>query len=278
MPLQINAQVVRADNFADDKKCDRTFLTLDKVLSKHSFLDAYMAMHYVEIARKCAGINSVKNLEYTEKGIELMKEAVRIRPLYPRLWIFLGSFTTVKANSEENIATKKQLIDEAYSYFEKAYQLAPKHQEILIEWAKTDMVAGDYQSMKEKSIKCIDLDQSLSDCYSIKAAAEIYLKNFAQAKKDLEIIIQRYSDAPSASSLYLLVEAYTAMENYVGLVDVYKKLIRIDPSVAQYHSSLAFAYYKLGDYEQAREEALIFIELMPEAKAEAEEFLKMLPY
>ena len=140
------------------------------------------------------------------------------------------------------------------------------------------MVAGNYQSMKEKSVKCIALDQSLSDCYSVKSAAEIYLKNFEQAKKDLEVIVKRYSDAPSESSLYLVVEAYNKMENYTGLVDVYKKLIRTDPNVAQYHSSLAFAYYKLGNYELAKEEALIFIELMPEAKAEAEEFLKMLPY
>ena len=277
VPLQINSEVVRADNFAEDKKCKQAFLVINKTLEKHSFLDAYVAMHYVEIAKKCAGTSSAKDLEYTKKSIELMKEAVKIRPLYSRLWIFLGSFTTITANVEKDPQLKENLLKEAVSYFQKASQLAPKHQEVLIEWAKTNMVAEDYQSMREKSVKCIALDQSLSDCYSIKAAAEIYLKNFSQAKEDLDIIIKRYSDAPSVSSLYLVVEAYNKMENYIGLVDVYKKLIRTDPNVAQYHSSLAFAYYKLGNYELAREEALIFMELMPTAKAEAEEFLKMLP-
>jgi len=278
VPLQINSEIVRADNLAEKNRCEQALSILNKTLTKHSFLDAYTAIHYVEIVKKCAGLNPEKNLEYTENGIELMKEAVKIRPLYSRLWIFLGSFTTVKANYEEDPTIKKQLIVEAYSYFEKALQLAPKHQETLIEWAKANMVAGDYQSMNEKSIRCVALDQSLSDCYSIKATSEIYLKNFSQAKEDLEIIMQRYSDAPSESSLYLLVEAYTKIEDYTGLINIYKKLIRTNPNVAQYHSSLAFAYYKLKDYKLAREETLTFIKLMPEAKEEAEAFLKMLPY
>jgi putative inorganic carbon (HCO3(-)) transporter len=277
VPLQINSEIVRAENLAENKKCERAFSVIDKVLAKHSFLDAYLAIHYVELARECAGTDPARNLKYAEKSIAMMKEAVKTRPLYSRLWLFLGSFTTVKANSEEDATIKKQLIDESYTYFEKARQLAPKHQEVLIEWAKTNMVEGDYQTMKEKSIECISLDQSLSDCYSIKAAAEVYLNNLPQAKKDFEVIFQRYSDAPSESSLYLLVEAYDKIENYAGLIDVYKKLVRTNPKVAQYHSSLAFAYYKVGDYKNAREEAMIFLELMPEAKDETEMFLKMLP-
>lgn len=277
IPLQINAQIIRADNFADDKKCDQAFLAADRVLSKHSFLDAYMAIHYVETIQKCAKESPSKDLEYAKNGVELMKKAIKIRPLYSRLWIFLGSFTTVQANIEQDSIKKSTLIKEANTYFERANQLAPSHQEILVEQAKTDMIAGNYQAMKEKAEKCISLDSSLVECYWTKALSEIYLKDANQAKEDMQIAYDKRFDTTSVLSLHQLVGAYSSTENYQELSLVYLKLISLKPSVPEYHSSLAFTYAKMGEYKKARQEALIFLKLMPEAKEEVEAFLMTMP-
>jgi outer membrane protein assembly factor BamD (BamD/ComL family) len=51
----------------------------------------------------------------------------------------------------------------------------------------------------------------------------------------------------------------------------------MDPSIPQFHSSLAFAYAKMGESVKARYEAEMFLRLMPEAKDEVDAFLKTRP-
>lgn len=278
VPLQINTQIQRASFLADNKKCEEAFNVMEKVLGQRSFLDAYLRVKYVENIKTCAEFYPEKNLEYAIKGVELMKEAVKTRPLYSRLWLFLGSFTTIKANAEQNPEAKANLLKEAGSFFDKASQLAPNHQEILTESAKADMVAKNYQAMKEKSEKCIALDPKLGDCYWTKALSEIYLKDFENAEKDIQLAQDNRFQTNSISSLHQLALAYAVIENFKELAIVYEKLIEINPETAQYHSSLAFTYYNLREYKKAREEAAKFLELMPEAKDEVNAFLKTLPY
>jgi len=65
--------------------------------------------------------------------------------------------------------------------------------------------------------------------------------------------------------------------SYRGFVEFYKKLIKESPKNPQYHSSLAFVYAQIGEYEKARQEAMIVLELSPGSKADVEEFLRTLP-
>lgn len=278
LPMQINAQIVRADNFANAGKCDQAFLIENKILSQHSYLDAYMTMHYIEVIKKCAGISPMKDLELAKSGIKLMEEAIKIRPLYSRLWIYLGSFKTIVANSEQDQTKKDSLLSEARHDLEKAGQLAPKHQEVLVEQAKIDMVDGEYVNMKEKSIKCISLDQNMGECYWIKALSEIYLKENLQSEIDIKLAEENRFDTSSVSSLNQLVNAYAVTNNFSELAIIYKKLIDINYNIPEYHSSLAFTYYQMKNYKLAREEAMIFYKLMPEAKEEVDAFLNTLPY
>ena len=276
-PLQINAKIQKASFLSESKKCDQALSLLDNVLPQHSFLDAYTRIKYIEYIKTCAEFFPEKNLAYAQRGAELMKEAIKIRPLYSRLWLFLGSFTTIKANAEQNPDIKEGLIKEANSYFDKASGLAPKHQEVLVERAKLDMIASNYQAMKEKSEKCIILDSNLGDCYWIKTLSEIYLQDFENAKKNIEMAKNNGYNIVSISSLHQLVNAYVTIKNYTELAATYRQLIKLNPDVPDYHSSLAFTYSKTGEYKKAREEALIFLKLMPEAKEEVDAFLRTLP-
>lgn len=122
------------------------------------------------------------------------------------------------------------------------------------------------------------LDSSLVDCYWMRAISEIYLKDFDKAQLDIKTASNETFNATSTLWLYQLVNAYSATENYKELAATYEKLIEINPKVAQYHSSLAFTYAQLGEYKKAREEAVKFLQLMPEAKNEVDAFLNTLPY
>lgn len=278
IPFQINTQINIANNWVSQKKCERSFALMDKMLQKHSFTDSYARMKYVDNLKICAGYYPENDLSYAKRGVQLLSEAVKIQPLYLRYWIYLGSFTTDVANSEQDPQTKISLLVKAESYFEKAETLSPNHQEIALERAKKDMVAGDYQQMKQDAQKCIEIIPDYSGCYWMKALSETYLKEYDKAEEDISLAKKYGFDTNTTAAIYQLIDIYNKSEQYDKLVVVYEKLISLHPTVPEYHSSLAFVYAKVGEYRKAREQAIIFYELVPGSKDEVNAFLKTLPY
>lgn len=277
-PLQINAKINKANSLAESSKCEQSFAKMDEVFSTNSFLYAYSRMKDVDNVKACAAVNPEKNLDYVNRSIPLMKDALKIRPNYARLWMFLGSFTTIKANAEQDPKLKQQLIQDAQLYFTEAFKLAPKHQENLTEQAKLYLVTGNFELMNQNTKKCIEIDSSLGECYWIKALSEIYMNQPGLAKDSIQEAYKRSFETYSVSALHQLANAYAAVEDYNNLKETYKKLTEMRPDIAQYHSSLAFTYAQLGEYQNAYDEAMIFLQLMPEAKTEVDAFLKSIGY
>jgi tetratricopeptide (TPR) repeat protein len=277
-PLIINAPINIAEYFTGVKQCNEAFNQMEKILPSHSFLDSYVRMEYVGFIKKCASYTTENDLIYAKKGVELLKEAVKIQPAYTRYWIFLGSFTNVLIDKEQNSEQKQKLVEEANYYFEKTSQLSPNRQEIYIEWAKTDMIVKNYQGIKEKSEKCIELNPNFGDCYWMLWLSDLYLKDYKNAEKDLNMALEKGFEINSMFALNQLANVYAQLKDYQNLSLTYEKLIRQFPNAAEYHASLAFTYAQMGRYEDARKQALLFLEMMPEAESEVDAFLKTLPY
>lgn len=283
-PQQNSILINRANSLAKAQKCDQAFALMDGAVKNHNFLDSYLRLKYVELIKACARLHPENNLAYAKKGAELLKEALKVQPLYTRSWIFLGAFTAITAENEQNPATKQSQIDETNSYFNQAYKLSPKRQEIFVEWAKLDIVTGNYQAMKQKAEKCIALNPALGDCYWTRAISEIYLKEDDKAKKDIknaeaDIGFNEFPLLGQLMDAYIPPQQFNeelATENYQALVPIYQKLIDIKPNFAQYHSSLAFVYSKLKEYQMARNEALIYWKITGD-KEEVKAFLSTLP-
>jgi len=273
-PLRINAKINHVQYSSNNKKCNKGLEEIDNVLSQKSFLDSYLRLKYIEFMKECAAFYPEKNLEYAKKGIELLKYSAEIRPKFTRNWILLGSFTNVLIEREKNPEERKKLIEEAESYFRKAQELSPKHQEIFIEWAKVYLTAEDYQKTKEKSQECLSLNEDIAICYWYLGLSEISLGEDKLAKEHLDLAAKKAYPVGSLISLNQLAVAYSIFENYEELAIVYQKIIELKPNEAELHASLAFVYRELKQYEKAIEEALIFLELKPEAKEEVELFLK----
>lgn len=245
---------------------------MEIILSQKSFIDSYLRLEYIDLMRDCAVFYPEKNYEYAKKGVELLKYSAEIRPKHTRTWIFLGEFINVLIEKEKNPEKRENLIKEAEYCFGKAQELSPRHQEIFVGWAKTYLVAEDYQKMKEKSEECINLNPNTSACYWYLGLSEIHLGQSELAEEHLAL-----AQAPDTLILLnQLVTAYASVENFEKMAIVYQKLIELNPKEPQYHASLAFVYRELGEYEKAKEEALIFLELKPEAREEVELFLKTL--
>jgi O-antigen ligase len=278
-PFFINAEINKAKNFVNQKNCTQGLNTIEKAITKHSFLDSYIRMEYVELTKICSGFYPENNLTYINRGQELIKEAVKIQPLYTRYYLYLGNTNNILAIAKQDPQTKKELINNAYNYFNKALQLAPKHQEIFIEQSKLSITANDFLMAQNYAQKCININPNYANCYWQLAISQIYSKDVTLAQNNVQTAKEKGYNIDSKTSLGELSDAYGSVPDYKNLALIYEKFILlIDPNVAQYHSSLAFFYKQLGEYKKAREEAIKTLQLSPESKQAVDDFLRTLPY
>lgn len=277
VPLATNEKINRAEALSQQKKCSEALGLMDKALQRRSFLDSYARMQYVQIIKICNEFYPENGIAYRQKGIELIKEAVKIQPKYTRYWMFLGEASTFLAKQEQDSETKSSLLKEAEEYLNKALALAPKHQEIFVDLAKMEIVAQNFEKAKEYSQKCAQLNQTIGDCYFYLGLAEIYLNDLQAAQQSILAAAAKLYNTESMESLGELADAYADIQDYKNLVIVFEKIVALEPGNAQYHSTLAFLYSKTKDYKKARDEALKVLELSPESKENVEQFLKTLP-
>lgn len=292
IPLQINAELNYAEDLANHKNCTASLALMDEALLKHSFLDSYARTQYIEREKTCSEFYPQNALAYTTRALEILKEAVKINPLYTRYWIDLGELTTTMVDQENDIVKKDALVKEVRYYFDKALQLAPKHQEIFTDMVELEIVLGDYKSAKDYSRKCMSINPNIGDCYFYMAISEIYARDIEDGKINLQKAENLGVDLGSSKKLLLLSNAYGSIPDYQDMATVVERLIaaharevndaleknlKIGLIFAQYHSTLAFLYAKMGQYDKARQEALTVLKLSPESEQNVNEFLKTLP-
>jgi O-antigen ligase/tetratricopeptide (TPR) repeat protein len=270
-PLKINLEIESACRFSEKGLCQKAIEKMEKILPEKSFLDHYLRLEYLDIIAQCVQENREMAFELAKKATEILKENTKIRPYYTRNWLLLGGYTNILIEGGE-----KNLKDEAISYFEKAKEISPKRQEIPLGLSKTYLLTEEYQKAKESAQECINLNARLGDCWWQMALINVYLGEEEMAKKNMEIAKEKGYQIDSEISLLELAKAYLKREKYQELIKIYQKLIAIKPKNPKYHIALAVFYKESGQIEEAKKEALKILELFPEYKKEAEEFLKTL--
>ena len=278
VPLEVNAEINVAEILANAKQCDQAFLVMDKALQKHTFLDSYTRLEYVEFTIPCNIFHPENNSLYAQKGLELITQAAQIQPTYTRYWLALGTYENDLALKEKDPATKKDLLQKAEYYLDKAFQLSPKHQEIILEKARTDIIGGEYSKAESDAEHCIKLNDKLGNCYFTLAMSHIYLGKTEEAASDVRKASEKGLSINTPETISDLIDAYVATKNYAEAIKSNLQLLTFDPSNVQYHASLAFIYKAAGDYTKARKEALTVLQLSPQSKENVEEFLQTLPY
>ena len=278
-PLQINGQINTAIYESQHNFCENALNRVEKILSSRSILDSYLRLKYIDVIQECLRQKPELTFQLSLKATQLLKEVTEMRPYYTRSWLLLGGYTNalIEVGQGEMPAEDfEKLKNEVNFYFEKAFELSPKRQEVLIEWTKADLVAGEYQKAKERAQKCIDLNSKLGDCYWLQGLSQIFLGEKDAAKSSLQLASQKGYPIGAKISLVQLLQAYNIVKDYPELILIFQQLVSIEPNNPQYHASLAVAYKEIGDFEKAKKEALKVLELQPEAKGEVEEFLKTL--
>src|SRR3989344_8459005 len=162
-PLYINESVVYAKNLSNIKKCNKALMIIEEANKNPGILKAYNALIYTDIIKRC--VSPEQEVEYVKRGLDSLKKASAVQPTWSRTWIFMGALNNVLAAKEENPEKKNKLLEESKNYLNKALELSPKRQEILVEMEKIYLIAEDYQAMKKTAYDCINIDSSQGICY-----------------------------------------------------------------------------------------------------------------
>ena len=273
-PLQINKEINIAVHWQEQGNCEKALETMEKILPSHSSIDSYLRLKYIDILSKCIKeeTETGKKVELTNKAVEILKENIEIQPTYTRNWYFLGVYTNYLISATD----QKELKEQADHYFSQAYSLSPKRQEILKDWIKLHLSTKEYKKALKTAQECIAIDPSYGECWWQKGLAQIYLKDVEEAKESLAAAKEQGYNIETKSSLKQLSSAYINTESYPELIEVYQKLIKLEPAGFQHYADLAVCYKMTGDHKAARQAAQKVIELSPESKASVEEFLKSL--
>jgi len=286
-PLKINKELNWAGYYSTNGKCQKAIDKMEKVLPSHSIIDHYVLLKYSDVLKNCQKTNPEREKELIQKSIQILEEATNLRPAYTRTWILLGNYYNlfVENNNKITPETKEKLLQKIDYSFNRAHELNPKRQSTLVSSINIDLLLKKYKLAKEKSEKCINLNPEFGDCWWAKSLSDIVLGDIKEAQEDIKTANQKGFNINSKNALSQLLKAYSILtkdskniEYYRPLIDIYQKLIVFEPNNFQYHASLAYVYRELGEYDKAKEKALIVIELSPESKQNVEDFLKTLPY
>jgi len=102
--------------------------------------------------------------------------------------------------------------------------------------------------MSEEKLETDFLEQELRDAaQEVEVAADTALLHSYEAKDQ-----------------YILGNWYVQVGMYERAIDVYKKVIKLEPNFARAHHNLGFAYYKVGDFDEARRDLQTAINLNPQ--------------
>jgi O-antigen ligase/Tfp pilus assembly protein PilF len=271
-PFQINSQINIAGLMAKEGMCNAAVQKMESILPETSFLDNYSRLKYIEITNQCVEQKDLAEAkDLTEKAINVLEEATEIMPHYTRTWILLGQYNNLlMENWQENRE------EQARAALEKALTLSPKRQEAFQELIKTELLSGNYQQAREKSEECIGLNEKFNACYWLAGLSNIYLNDLEKADNHIQTATKMRYPVKTKESWLQLTKAYIEIKNYDRLVQAYTALIKLEPDNPQHYASLAFVYRELNQTEEAKKTALKIIELFPEHKAQAEEFLETL--
>lgn len=287
-PMQINAQINTINFLAlKNDECISSMQLADSLLTQHSILDNYLRLSYIDDIAICAEKHPEKNVEYSYKVLSLLDDCIKERPTFTRNWIFQGVHAYNILIDDKNLDQKEKdkLANIAYSSFPRAIELSPGRQTAYIGWVKTDLYFKKYDDAQKKADQCINLNPEFADCWWVKSLAYVKNGNLEEGAKTIEQSIEKgyFHNQYSENTLGQLANIYSeaiksgSTQYYDVLSKIFLELIKVNPNGFQYHASLAFTYKLMGQYDNARKEALKVIELSPQSKPNVEAFINSLP-
>jgi len=176
---------------------------------------------------------------------------------------------------KQDVERAKEMLNETERLLKKAVCLNEKNPYIYFELGQVKI----FQNKFEEAIKFF------SQGISIRPEVELgywyagvtYL-DIGEIEKGEEFINQAVERgySKSVNDIHRLLRIYVPLKDYPAIIELYLEAIKLQPSNAQFYTSLATAYKENGEIDKAIEAAKMVGKLDPEKKAEAEAWIEML--
>lgn len=148
-------------------------------------------------------------------------------------------------------------IAKARDILNKALILSPQRQQLYYELGGGLMIEGKYPEAIAILEKSFSFNEKTPESAWNLGLAYIANQEYKKGVGYFEKAIDNGFKYQTKNNLMLMIQVYNALGEYGRIISLYEDLIKLEPDNAQHHASLAAAYAKLGQYEKAREEALL---------------------
>jgi len=156
----------------------------------------------------------------------------------------------------------------ALTYLNRAHELSPRKQAVLLDIAGTYVVAKDYTKALDAFKQAYELETSNQNAALAYGVGAIYADQNTLAQ-------QIFSRLPRETVLFddRIVGALADKGQYSELVSLFKERIAEGQDSIQNNVSLAVSYYRLGDTQNAIGTLTRLAQNKPEYKADADKFI-----
>ena len=220
----------------------------------------------------------LKTLMLSKKYQEMEKKAdicISMEPNWPHCWWAKCLALTAMGELDEVPKYLEITTQKGYDYFntKKAFL---ELLYIYIDSPETKKHPDYYKNLADVYKRLIDFDRNNFQYRASLAYLYKELGKYQEAAREAVwvFVLSPESIGPVEEFLNTLP---TDKNFYWAMTQIYQELIKTNPKNFQYHASLAFVYKQLGEYDKAKKEAVIVLELSPDLKAFVESFLKTMP-
>ncbi|MBI1888550.1 MAG: tetratricopeptide repeat protein, partial [Candidatus Spechtbacteria bacterium] len=159
----------------------------------------------------------------------------------------------------------------------KAVAMSPTNQNGYLSLAQTYIFEKDFKKAEELLKHAIDLEPRYADSHWNLGEAYMIAENFEKSAKEYDTALALgYNPSSDIRKLANLGHSYSEAREYEKAVFWYKKVVEVRPNNPESHWTLATFYKALGEYEKAKEEAMIVKSLDAQYAGTVEDFLKHL--
>ncbi len=166
--------------------------------------------------------------------------------------------------------------DRALDYSMKAFELSPTFIRTYFEIAQAYLNKKDYSKAIEFFQRASDLNPETGISHWYLGVAKIESGDLSGVEELEKALVGENRHNPSEQDYLRILDIYIKTKDFVGVADVYEKLITYNPKNPQYYASLATAYVNLGRIDDAVEMARKAVQIDPSFEPDAREFLRIL--
>lgn len=207
------------------------------------------------------------SIEQTSKNIDRF-------PLDTVPYLYVGRMYILLIEKDGEVAGQQAL-----ESINSALDLNRRNPRIWYELGQAQISLKEYDGAYKSFKTATELNPDVQTSWWFWAVAAYYVEKYEEAvtytEKAFELGYTEYKE--SITDLMRLVNIYEKVKNYPKVIWAYKLAIEEEPTNPQLYASLAATYATVGDYDKARETALVAVQIDPDFAEEAQKFIDSLP-